>query len=374
VNAAVSRIGVDDVDALIAGAEFFSSSVAGWSTAGVRAWASEVLARRGPVPLVSVADLAPDVLCAAVGTAGSVAALAELPPAGDEPVVVVRALQRQLGREIGAVMPINAATVNAVVPVIAAAELGLPLVDCDGMGRALPLIHQTSYAMAGLPLTPLSATSVVHDLISIDTTPARAELLIRALLSTAGGWLMCALHPTPARDLAAGAIAGSMSRVVRVGRVLTNATDHGAIVRGLAATVGASVLGGGRVVELGPSGQRGVPAQPANPTTVVVQEEHGRGRLIRLEAQNELLLAVIDGVVTTAVPDLLCLLDRHSLRMKGLERVAVGDDVDVLAVPAAPVWHSAAGLALAGPAAFGLPVRHPRETRSKEIHPREDRR
>jgi DUF917 family protein len=361
VSAAVSRIGVGDVASLVAGAEFFSSSVAGSSMANVRAWASEVLERRGPVPLVRVEDLAPDTLCAAVGTAGSVTALAELPPAGDEPVAVVRALQNQLGERLGAVMPLNAATLNAVVPVIAAAELGLPLVDCDGMGRILPLINQTSYAVAGLPLTPLAATSVVHDLISIDTTPARAELLVRALLSTAGGWLMCALYPTPARDLAAGAIHGSMSRVVRVGRVLTSATDHEAILQGLADTVGASVLGGGPVVELGPSGHRGAPAQPANPTTVVVHEEHGRGRLIRLEAQNELLLAVIDGRVSTAVPDLLCLLDRNSLRMKGLERVAVGDDVDVLAVPAAPVWHSEAGLALAGPRAFGLAVRHPEE-------------
>jgi DUF917 family protein len=360
---AVTEMGAGDVDSLISGAEFFSSSFAGSSVANVRAWASEVLERRGPVPLVPVANLAPETLCSAVGIAGSVTALAELPPAGDEPVAVLRALESQLGRKVGAVMPLNAATINAVIPVIAAAELGLPLVDCDGMGRILPLINQTSYAVAGLSLTPLSAMSVVRDLISIDTTPPRAELLIRALLSTAGGWLMCALYPTSAKNLATGAITGSMSRVVRVGRVLTSATDHEAILRGLADTVGASVLGSGRVVELGPSGQRGAPTQPANPTTVVVQEERGRDRLIRLEAQNELLLAVVDGVLTTAVPDLLCLLDRHSLQMKGLERVVVGDDVDVLTVPAAPVWHSEAGLALAGPRAFGLPVRHPEEDR-----------
>ncbi|MQA09400.1 MAG: DUF917 family protein [Pseudonocardiaceae bacterium] len=360
-DARVPEIGPDDVDALVAGSEFFGASIAGSSVENFRTWTREVLERRGPVPLVEPGELDADTPCAAVGIAGSMTAIVELPPAGDEPATVLTALQNQLGRAVGAVMPMNAATINALFPVLAAAELGLPVVDCDGMGRILPLINQTSYALAGLPLTPLTATSAVRDLVSIDASAPRAELLIRAMLNTAGGWMLCALYPTEARNLVTAAIPGSMSRVVRVGRLLTGATDHDGIVLGLRETANATVLGSGRVVELGPSGKRGAPTQPANPTTVVVREERADSRLIRLEAQNELLLAVIDGVLATAVPDLLCLLDRNSLRMKGLERVGLGDEVDVLAVPAAPVWHSPAGLELAGPAAFGLPVRHPKE-------------
>jgi uncharacterized protein len=360
----MTRIGAEDLDKLVAGAEFFGSSIAGSDLEHVQAWAHEVLARCGPVPLVSVDALAPDTMCAAVGIAGSVTALIELPPSGDEPTAVVRALQDQLGRPIDAVMPMNAASGNAIFPVIAAAELGLPLVDCDGMGRILPLINQTSYALAGLPLTPLTAISAVRDVVSIDASGPRAELLIRAMLHTGGGWMLCALYPTEAASLATGAIAGSVSRVLDVGALLTGPTERDRILHGLGETVGATVLGGGRVVELGPSGQRGgAPTQPANPTTVVVREAWERSRLIRLEAQNEFLLALIDGELTTAVPDLLCLLDRHSIRLKGLEHLGAGDEVDVLAVPAAPVWHSSAGLALAGPRAFGLPVRHPKESR-----------
>jgi uncharacterized protein len=357
----IREITAGDVDALVMGADFYSSSSAGMIMENIRAWAFEVLDRRGPVPLISVDDLRPGELCAAVGMAGSLTAVAELPPAGDEPVAVVERLQRHLGQRLAAVTALNAATVNAVFPVLAAAEQGLPLVDCDGMGRVLPLIDQTSYAVAGLPLTPLTAVSAVQDVAVIDAGPMRAEPLVRALLNAAGGWLLCALYPTRAERLAHAAISGSMSRVVRVGRLLAAARDHDAVLAGLADTVGATVLGSGRVVELGPSGRRGVLAHPANPTTVVVREAQDGGRLIRLEAQNELLLAVVDGVLSAAVPDVLCLLDRQGLRMKGLERLAVGDEVDVLTVPAAPVWHTAAGAALAGPRAFGLPVRHPRE-------------
>lgn len=357
----ITRIGADDVDALAVGAELFGSSLAGPNIEHVRAWAFEVLERCGPVALVPPDQLPPDTLCAATGGVGSVTAMLELPPSGDELTGVLRALQDNLGRPLGAVMPMNAASINALFPLIAAAELGVPLVDCDGMGRVLPLINQTSYAVAGLPLTPMTAISAMRDLVSVDASGARAELLIRAMLQTVGGWMLCALYPTEAANLGTAAISGSVSRAVRVGRLLTGATERDHILRGLGNTVGATVLGSGRVVELGPADQRGVPAQPANPTTVVVREWAERGKLIRLEAQNEFLLAVIDGELITAVPDLLCLLDRHSLRMKGLEYLGLGDEVDVLAVPAAPVWHTGAGLALAGPKAFGLPVRHPKE-------------
>jgi hypothetical protein len=38
----------------------------------------------------------------------------------------------------------------------------------------------------------------------------------------------------------------------------------------------------------------------------------------------------------------------------------VGDVVDVLKLAAAPQWYSEAGLNLAEPKAFGIPLEHPR--------------
>ncbi|TCP55132.1 hypothetical protein EV191_102344 [Tamaricihabitans halophyticus] len=358
----VTQLTAADADAMLLGAEFFGASIAGHHLEHFRSWLREVLLRRGPVPVVPPAELPAETQCAAIGVAGSMIAVVELPPSGDEPQGVAAALENQLDRKLGAVMAMNAATINALLPVIAAAELDLPIVDCDGMGRILPLISQTSYTVAGLPLTPMTATSAVRDQMSVVAEAQRAELLVRAMLNTAGGWLLCGLYPTTARQLVTGAIEGSISRVVRVGRVLAAARDRDHILRGLGSEVGATWLGGGQVVEVGPSGKRGAePNQPANPTTVVVRERGSSGRVIRIEAQNELLLAVVDGVLVTAVPDLICLLDRNGLRIQGLERTNVGDEVDVLMVPAAPVWHTPAGLALAGPQAFGLPVRHPKE-------------
>ncbi|GAB3511652.1 DUF917 domain-containing protein [Amycolatopsis cihanbeyliensis] len=355
----MNTLSAEDLPAYVAGARLLVSSASDTGMDALVDWVDELLRRNGPVPLLGLDEVDGETLTAAIGILGSPAATAELPPVGDEPEAIVRALEDRLGEKLGAVMPLNAALVNALFPVAAAASLGLPLLDCDGMGRIFPLIHQTSYALAGIPLTPLTAASAIGDRITMDAAPVRAERLMRAAMNSAGGWMLCAMHSCRVAELRAGAIRGSVSRLVRVGELLRTAADHGAVLAGLKRTLRARRLGSGRVVELGHGTRPAEAGYPATPTSVVVHETHSSGRLIRLEAQNELLLAVIDGAVAAAVPDVLCLLDRQEVRIIGLERVAIGDHVDVLVVPAAPVWHSAEGLALAGPRAFGFPVQHP---------------
>ncbi|MEV6983374.1 DUF917 domain-containing protein [Sphaerisporangium sp. NPDC051017] len=391
-------ITVADVPALLAGAEFFSTNAAGEGIEFAGFWLEDILARTGPVELVTADELDPDTPCAAVGAMGSTVAMAELPPSGEEPLVLARSLAGRFGAPLGAIMPLNAASVNALQPVAAAAVLGLPLIDCDGMGRVFPLIHQTTYELAGLSLSPLAAVSAGNDSLLLDTGSARAEQIARSITQAAGGWLLCGMYPTRVGRLREAAIHGSVSRTLKVGRLLREHASDGAtaqalvgdppwggaspwpahagpgdgewsrrgtapherLLRDLTAATGATVLGGGRVVELGPSPRQAGIVYPGNPMSMVVHD-HDSGRLIRLEAHNELVLALADGALTAAVPDLLCLLDRGTLRMTGPERLTVGDQVDVLCVPAAPVWHSVHGLGLGGPGAFGFPLRHPRQ-------------
>ncbi|MEZ7124047.1 DUF917 family protein [Nonomuraea sp. AD125B] len=416
-----------DVPALLAGAEFFSTSAAGEGIDFAGVWLGDILAHTGPVRLVAAGDLDSGTVCAAIGGMGSTTAMAELPPSGAEPEALARSLEGRCG-PLGAVLPLNAASVNALFPVAAAALLGLPLIDCDGMGRVFPLIHQTTFELAGLSLAPMAAVSAGDDSLLLETGSARAERLARVVAQSAGGWLLCALYPTRVGELAGAAIPGSMIRVLDVGRVLLAhapgrpawtggpphppwengptwesgpspgggppwesgpspgggpswesgpfyeggafrdggpgqrgvVAPHERLLAELTAVTGASVLGGGRLVEIGPSVRQAAALFPGNPVGLAVHD-HDSGRLIRIEAHNELILALSDGSLAAAVPDLLCLLDRGTLRMTGPGRLTAGDLVDVLVVPAAPLWHTIPGLALGGPGAFGFPLRHPKE-------------
>lgn len=356
----VHRIRAEDLPAIVAGNELLSSGGGGLD--GLTLCVAELLRQHGPVPLVPVDALPPRTHCAAVGVVGGFAALLELPAGGDEAVLAVRALEERTGRPLGAIIALNSAGPNALVPIAAAAALGLPLIDCDGMGRIFPLIHQTTYALGGLAATPLAAVSQTGDVAVIDCATGRSDLLLRGVVDASGGAMTCALYPTTVGELRNVAIQGATSRVMRVGELLTSETRHAALLAGLARTVGARVVASGQVSALDlPNPSADARLFPSVPTSLVVTDPSGDGPVVRLEAQNEILLALIDGAVTAAVPDLLCLLDRQRLAPVGLESVAVADHVDVLVVPAAPLWHSPEGLALAGPRAFGFPVRHPGE-------------
>ncbi|WP_158303233.1 DUF917 domain-containing protein [Prauserella endophytica] len=352
----MNAVTAEDLPTLAAGAHLLASGAGRTDVDGVLHWLSALLTEHGPVPLVQPDELAPDTACAAIGLVGSVTALAELPMVGDEPLQVVRALEARLGTKLGAVAALDAATANALTPVAAAASLGLPLVDCDGMGRVFPLIHQTSFALAGVSLTPLAAVGATGDTLILDATPERAERLLRAAVNVSGGWMLTAMYPTTTARLPSAGIVGSISRAIAVGRALLDATDTDDLAIRLKAQAGSRVLGTGRVVELEHRTRPADTGHPAYPSSIVVRSHAEPVRLIRLEAQNELLLALVDGAVAAAVPDIICLLDPHDGHVIDVESVTVGSEVQVVVVPAADVWHTPQGLALVGPRSFGFPL------------------
>ncbi|MER7370992.1 DUF917 domain-containing protein, partial [Nonomuraea wenchangensis] len=67
-----------DVPALLAGAEFFSTSAAGEGIDFAGVWLGDILDHTGPVRLVAAGDLDPGTACAAIGAMGSTTAMAEL--------------------------------------------------------------------------------------------------------------------------------------------------------------------------------------------------------------------------------------------------------------------------------------------------------
>ena len=77
------------------------------------------------------------------------------------------------------------------------------------------------------------------------------------------------------------------------------------------------------------------------------------GRLVRLELQNENLVALERGRVLASVPDLITVLDSETADAIVTERISYGQRVTVIAFACDPVWRSEKGIALAGPRSFG---------------------
>lgn len=69
-----------------------------------------------------------------------------------------------------------------------AAQLGLPLVDADAMGRGFPSLEQTAFTLAGVPIVPFAMTDSSGGCLILDDMKARGvERAVRSALGTSPG-------------------------------------------------------------------------------------------------------------------------------------------------------------------------------------------
>ncbi|MFC7586444.1 DUF917 domain-containing protein [Nonomuraea antimicrobica] len=339
-------IDLDGLARFSAGSRVFATGAAESSFNLAVDWARSVLGHG--VELLAAGEPEPDTLCVAVSLVGSTTALGEQLPFGDEPERAVRALERRLGERAGAVVALNLAAENALIPLVAAARLGVPLVDGDGSGRVFPLLEQTTYALGGLSPAPV------------------------ALAGGSGRWCCWRRRPTGWRSCC---VLWCWRSGVGGGGVLSDGgprpgpgggAGHGepahaggepGVARSVAAPYGVRALCRGRILAVeGSTGHGTDLALPSLPSSIVLRESEGLRRLVRLEAHNEIVLALADGAVVATVPDLICMVSTADEMVVDVDKAEPGLEVDIMVVRAAPVWHTARGLALGGPRAFGIPL------------------
>lgn len=341
------------LDRLSAGSRVFATGAAESSYNLALDWARSVLGRG--VELVRADELAPETRCVAVSLVGSTTALGEQLPAGDEPERAVRALERRLGERAGAVVGLNLAAENALIPLIAAAALGVPLVDGDGTGRVFPLVEQTTYTLGGISPAPLALAGGSGELVLLETAAGRVEELLRPVVLSVGGWAVAACYPMTAGELARVLVPETVSLLMRAGEP--------GVPRSAAAPYGVRTLCRARIMSVEGStghgadpGSPALPSLPSLPSSIVLRESEALGRLVRLEAHNEIVLALADGAVVATVPDQICMISTGDGMVVDVDKAEPGLEVDIMVVSAAPVWHTERGLALGGPRAFGLPL------------------
>ncbi len=80
---------------------------------------------------------------------------------------------------------------------IPAAELGLPVVDADGMGRAFPETQMTSFFIGGQPTSPTGLADASGTVLVVTNAPSRLQLehTMRAATIAMGCTAMMATAP-----------------------------------------------------------------------------------------------------------------------------------------------------------------------------------
>ncbi|MDR1427929.1 MAG: DUF917 domain-containing protein [Bifidobacteriaceae bacterium] len=327
------------------GAEILGSGGGGAPTAMALVLAD--LLRERDLPLIANA---PDgTFASAIGAMGGPSIFAECLPSGEEYRTALGELEGLGLPRPEFVLCVEAAGMNGSYGAYLALHEGLGLLDGDLMGRALPRLEQTS--LPSVPsMGPFVLVPPTGEVLLVDrAAPRGVERIMRAALPQCGGWGLFVTRPLSGPELGHCMIPGTVSRAIYLGVALRRTSAY---ARGpeMAEAIGGRLLGSGALEEIAryPSGG------PNAGGNVHLRDTEG-GFQVRLEFQNEYLLAAVDGEVVATCPDLLIVVDPRVRRFVRPEELRPRLDVAVIALPGPSWWkQTPARLGLVGPRAFGI--------------------
>lgn len=312
----------------------------------------------GRVALVDPAGLADDALVAPCGWIGAPTVSAEKLPGGQEAVLGLRRLEQITGRSVAAVMPIEIGGSNGLAPLLLAVRAGIPVLDCDGMGRAFPESQMVVFNIQGQRASPAILTDEKGACVTIDTDDNnQEERLARTLSIAMGGTCHMIDYSMSAAMARRHAVPGTVSLAISIGRGIREARAQGrdpfdGLFGALRAAVDyghAGILFDGKIVDLQCETKQGFSIG-----RLVVASFDGASRM-ELEFRNENLIARQDGRVRAMVPDILSVLDRETAETITTERLKYGQRVKIVAAAVPRLLRSDAALAVLGPEVFGYP-------------------
>jgi hypothetical protein len=305
----------------------------------------------GPVKLISMDEVPDEDLVVPVAMMGAPAVMTEKLPNGQEFVRAFKALERNRGKKVFATLPIEAGGVNSMVPIAVAAQLGLPMVDADGMGRAFPELQMVTFHLHGISAAPMTMTDEKGNNVLLEVINNKwAENIARSVTVAMGATAMVGLYSMNGAQLKQSGIGGIISYSEQIGRIIREARQSGeSPTRRLAEFTGGFHLFQGKIEDVERNTQGGFNRGVVRFAGI----DDDKGRMLEVDFQNENLIARIDGEPVAMTPDLICLLDMDTGVPLTTESLKYGRRAHLLALPCHEQWRTEKGIATVGPRYFG---------------------
>ncbi len=347
------EITVEALDDIARGAAVLGTGGGGDPYIG-KLMAQHSLRQRGNVSLLDPMDLADDDIVVPTAMMGAPTVMVEKIPRGEEIVTAFKALQTYLGKPVRATMSCEAGGLNSTTPFTVAAELGIPLVDGDMMGRAFPELQMCTPTLYGVTATPMAIADEKGNSAVINTVSNLwTETLARTLTVDMGCSAMIAIYPMTGKQVKKTCILNTITLLERIGRTIREArARHDDPVAAVRDAMNGHLIWRGKVGDV----ERRTAAGFARGEAAIAGVDQFDGRELRIAFQNEFLLARAGDDVLATTPDLITILDDETGEPITTEGLRYGFRVSVLAMPCDPRWRTPEGLRVVGPAYFGYDI------------------
>ncbi len=346
-----------DVDSLACGCTFLGSG-GGGDPAIMAIMAKQAIRELGPVRLLSPFELRGEEWAVTMSLMGSQAIHYEKIMSGKELMTALGILENEMRISAQAITPLEIGGINAISPLVAASLTGLPLVDCDAMGRAFPEFQMTTFHAFGSQASPfvMCADNGQCELLLHDSN-FEIEKEARLTMTKMGGSVAAASFPMRASLLQEVAIPHTLLACKRVGEaVLAAGSDIHRVFANLSQVLHNSIYGKphklieGKVVDV----QRHLQDGFLQGELLVEGFGYHHSEHLEVRFLSEYLLAKQGERLLGTVPDILCVLDADSGLPVMIEELEMHMKVWVIAIPSPLLLRHPKMLDVVGPWNFGV--------------------
>jgi DUF917 family protein len=345
------EIEADEIESLAVGAWILGTGGGGSPYLGLLNM-RRLYAEGHRVSLMPADELADDDWVAAVSNMGA-------PLVGQERLTDSRTIARAValmeehtGHRFRGIMALEIGGGNSIQPLMAAAHLERPVIDADMMGRAYPEAQMTSVAVGDLRPYPLTTVDVRGLEAVVDKVPTWKwmERVSRKICVEYGSIASTCKAPRTGREVKDWGIHGTTTKAIQIGQAVRDAQrTHADPIAAILAVEPGKMLYQGKVRDVERRATEGF----LRGRTRFEGGGDWRGATMRIDFQNEWIVAWIDDEPVAMSPDLICVLDGVTGEAIGTETIRYGQRITVIALPPPPVFLSPKGLAHVGPRAFG---------------------
>jgi len=320
---------------LVEGAAIFSAGGGGDPLVGFNI-VEKLVEKRYPVRLIEPNEVPDDEFLVNFTCVGATANIAYH---SDAAVKTLYALEEFLRRKAYAIVPTELGGFTTMAAIDAAARRGIPFVDADGAGRAVPELHLQVYAMDNITLAPMVVADLDAqnmELVKQTDDSKSAERKARELATQWNQMAYVALGLLSGRHVKTSLVLGSLSASMRIGMLLRKAVDPlRAVLRetngfsffeGVVSNVERKTKDGFTLTDLKLDG--------------VHDSEDSR---LELKAKNEFLVAYKDGKLAAMAPDIITAVNSETCKCVPAEKIVEGNKLVILGIPAPAKWRSRNG-------------------------------
>lgn len=252
---------------------------------------------------------------------------------------------------IDAVVPIELGGANTPGPLAAGLVNGIPCVDGDYTGRAIPEIQQTTPYLNGKKLWPVSSVDefgnvcYIEDAINYLTVERIGKLIASAAYGLAGqaGFLLSG------KEMKECIIPGTLTECYEVGKMIREARDNGHNpVDAILSTLDGWLLGKGTVSAKDTEDKLGYYWG-----THTIQ---GDGKTYKVWFKNENHILWEDEVPICTSPDIIVIVDAKTGEPYANPKLQIGDEVCIVGLKAREAFRTDKGVGILGPRFFKFDI------------------